>query len=111
MNGEYVNLSLVERGAGRPEDALAVTRERLSRCGDNADELYRGALEYAATAPLYGRGKTDLVPEERAGRDRCADLAMDALRRAAAKGFHDLDRLRKDHEMDLLRSREDYRCY
>ena len=110
MNGQYVNLSLVERSAGRAEDAVAVTRERLKVCANDADELYRGALEFAAAAPLYGQGKADLAPEERAGRDRCADLAMDALRQAAAKGFHDLDRLRKDHEMDLLRSREDYRA-
>ena len=35
---------------------------------------------------------------------------MEALRRAAAKGFHDLDRLSKDHEFDLLRGRDDFRA-
>jgi serine/threonine-protein kinase len=110
MNSEYVNLSAAERSAGRPDDAVAVTLERLARCAPEADELYRGALELAATLPLYGRGKAEPPPAERAARDRCADLAVEALRRAAAAGFRDLDRLNRDREFDPLRQRQDFRA-
>ena len=110
LNAVYVNLSLVERGAGRPDDAAAVTAERLKACADDGDELYRGALEYADAVPLYGRGQTELSPEEQAGRERCAGLAVEALRQAAAKGFHDTERFRKDHEFDPLRGRDDFRA-
>ncbi|HVS37157.1 MAG TPA: serine/threonine-protein kinase [Gemmataceae bacterium] len=108
LNAHYVNLSLVERGAGRPDDAAAVTTERLKAGGDDADELYRGAVEYAATVPLYGRGKTQLSVQEQAGRERCAALAGETLRRAVAKGFHDAERFRKEHDFDPLRGRSDF---
>jgi serine/threonine-protein kinase len=110
MNGQYLNLSMVERTAGRPNDAVAATLDRLNACAPDADEFYRGALEFGAALPLYGRGKAELSPEEQAGRDRCAGLAVAALRQAAAKGFRDLDRVRKDRELDSLRSRDDFRA-
>src|SRR5207244_13232608 len=44
MNGQYVNLSLVERAAGRPDDSVGVTLDRLNACAPDADEFYRGAL-------------------------------------------------------------------
>lgn len=109
LNADYLNLSLVERGAGQPDAALAVTAERL-KTFDDGDELYRGALEYAAAMPLYGRDKAAPSPEEQTGREHCAGLAVEALRRAAAKGFHDRDRLSKDHEFDPLRGRDDFRA-
>ena len=110
QNAVYVNLSLVERAAGRPDEAAAVTAERLRSCADGADEYYRGALEYADALPLYGRGKADPSAEEQAGRQRCAELAVAALRLAAARGFRDLNRLRTDHDFDPLRGRDDFRA-
>ncbi len=77
LNADYLNLSLVERGAGQPDAALAVTAERL-KTFDDGDELYRGALEYAAAMPLYGRDKAAPSPEEQTGRER--------LRRAGGGG-------------------------
>jgi tetratricopeptide (TPR) repeat protein len=110
LSDMLVNLSLVERAAGRPSDAVAVTRDRLELVPDNADELYRGALELAATVPLFGKGRSKPTEEELADRGRCADLAMQTLRRAADKGFADLKRLEKDREFDVLRDRDDYKA-
>ena len=110
LNANYVNLSLVERSADRPDASLDVTAERLKTFGDDGDELYRGALEYAAAMPLYGGDKAAPSPEEQAGRERCAGLAVETLRRALANGFHERDRLNKDHEFDPLRGRDDFRA-
>ena len=46
--------------------------------------------------------------EEQAERLRCADRALEALRRAAAGGYRDAARLRSEPDLALLREREDF---
>jgi tetratricopeptide (TPR) repeat protein/tRNA A-37 threonylcarbamoyl transferase component Bud32 len=58
---------------------------------------------------LVGSGKDPLTAAEEADRRRHADEAMQALQKAVAGGFKDLDRLRKAKSLDPLRSRDDFR--
>jgi tetratricopeptide (TPR) repeat protein len=110
LNDLWINLSLVERAAGRPADSMAVTLDRLKLCPDDPDELYRAALEFVAAVPLFGKGKVKPSAQDLADRGRCADLAVQTLRRAVDKGFADLGRLQKDREFDVLGDRDDFRA-
>jgi serine/threonine-protein kinase len=66
------------------------------------DGWYRLAGARAQCAALTDGGRSSV-------RQVALDEAMDALRRAVAAGFRDPDRLRRDIDLDPLRSRADFR--
>jgi hypothetical protein len=66
-------------------------------------------VDLALCIPLVGKGKNELTTAERAERNRYADQAMDALRRAVDNGYKAADRLRNDPELEPLRSRDDFK--
>ncbi|HEY1860927.1 MAG TPA: hypothetical protein VGG61_11260, partial [Gemmataceae bacterium] len=71
-------------------------------------ELYNAAKELGRAAALVGKGKAELIDAEKAERDKYADLIVETLRQARAKGFKDAERMRKDAELDPVRQREDF---
>jgi tetratricopeptide (TPR) repeat protein len=111
LQSHYGALAEVYRSAGRPADAVAATLERKKFWPDNPEELYKVAREICAAAELVGKGKVDLLPEEEAQRSHYVDHAMQALRQAAASGFKDLERLRKDRAFDALRQRAAFKAF
>jgi tetratricopeptide (TPR) repeat protein len=69
-----------------------------------AGDLYELACARAACGLLMGQGKTALSPPEQAQRKKDYDLALEALGRAVAAGYRNLDRIEKDSELDGLRA-------
>jgi serine/threonine protein kinase len=108
LNGHYGTLGEVARAAGRPEESAAALLEQRRLCQDQPQELYRIAAELVLTARVVGRGKAEPSPEEQAQRRRYDDLAVETLRQALARGYHDLNRLRTDPGLAELRGRDDF---
>jgi tetratricopeptide (TPR) repeat protein len=88
------------RAGGRPAEAMAAAaqRRRLARLG--GQELYEVACELGRCAALFEEGG--------ARRGECAELAVNTLREAKAKGFKDTRRLGTDPALAALRGRPDF---
>jgi tetratricopeptide (TPR) repeat protein len=75
--------------------------ERLNRT--DADSLYNAACWRAMSATVFARaGNTD---ESKADADR----AMDWLRKAVEAGYKNAAHINGDHDLDALRSRDDFK--
>lgn len=75
---------------------------------DHPQELFRSARDWSLLANRVARGKPELTLAEQKHRDKYAQLALDTLRRAVERGFHDKAKLEKDAAFELLRPREDF---
>jgi serine/threonine-protein kinase len=95
----------METRRGGLDEAVAATQERHKLWPGNAAELYAVARQFA----LVAAQKTPDEPSGAGAARRYADLAMDALREAAAAGFDDSERLRTDPAWDALRTRADFK--
>jgi tetratricopeptide (TPR) repeat protein len=106
----YGHTGGIHREAGRPVEAAAAVRRAVSLLEQlptlEPIDRYNLACGYADLAGLTtmpGSGISDA--EGRAAAER----AMDWLHRAVAAGFRSVDLFRRDHDLDPLRSREDFR--
>ena len=72
-------------GMGRRVEAAAVIRERLDRLPDDPGVALSAAGDLALAAVRLGPGEPPLAAARDPGRQRCAALAWEALRRAAAR--------------------------
>ena len=105
----YRNLAAVERELGLLDEAAATTGKRQKLWPGDAAALYSTAREYALTAGLAGKGKASPSAEEKTRRRWYSGLALEALRRAVAAGFRDVQRLRSDPALEAVRTLEDFR--
>jgi serine/threonine-protein kinase len=105
----YRKLAQRQRELGRPGEAAATAQWRRDLWPDQPDELYGVAGELALCLPLVGKEPAALTAAEQAERDGFAAEAMAALRQAVAHGFRDVERVRKDPDLEPLRSRDDFR--
>jgi eukaryotic-like serine/threonine-protein kinase len=105
----YRKLAQRQRELGRPGEAAATARRRRDLWPGQPDELYDVARELALCIPLVGKEPTALTAAQQAEREGYAAEAMAELRQAVAHGFRDAERLRKDPDLELLRSRDDFR--
>jgi serine/threonine protein kinase len=96
----YAHLAQFHRQQGRPAEAAAAVRARRLLWPDDPAEWYRAACELAQCLPLVA---------EPAERQACADEAMEALRRAVARGFKDAGQLEANADFAPLRTRDDFR--
>ena len=107
----YYNVGWLERKAGRPQEALRQFRRAReieeNQAESSAEHFYTLACLWAVCMPP---GPIPEGTRDAAEARRCAEAAMDALRRALAVGFSDIEWLRRDHDLDALRSREDFRA-
>jgi tetratricopeptide (TPR) repeat protein len=96
----------------RPEEAAAVSRERLNLWPKEPIQLYNGACELATCVALVEKERPPRpAAEQDELRDRLADQAMDALRQAVAQGFTRIEYIRrgeKGKNLDPLRARADF---
>jgi hypothetical protein len=92
-------LAEIEWRLGNGARSADLLRERLRLWPSQPEELYRGAGELARAASVAD------------GNDRARALndALAALEQAVAAGFNDLPRLRADGNLELLRTRADFR--
>src|SRR5262249_31821250 len=95
--------------AGRPQEALRQFRRAReieeNQADSSVDHFYNLACLWALCIPPgpIPEGTRDAVEAR-----RCAEAAMDALRRALAVGVSDIEWLRRAPDLDALRSRADF---
>jgi serine/threonine-protein kinase len=104
----YFNLANVQRRLGRLTDAAVTIRKYQDLWPQAPGVLYEVAIHWAQCVRLVGGGKADLPAAEQAQRQHYADEAVNALRLAIARGYKDLDRLKKEKDLDCLRGRDDF---
>ena len=75
----------------------------------SADELYVLAGVLGQCVALASAGVPHTVPHETALPPVSLDHAVETMRRSVTRGFRDLNRLRRDTNIDPLRSRADFR--
>jgi tetratricopeptide (TPR) repeat protein len=104
-----VVLALTLTGLGE-HAAAARTAEQLASLGVSpATDMYNAACVLALCVPLAAKD-TKLPEAERPKQARAyTDRAMELLRQAIAKGYQDIAHLKKDTDLDPLRSREDFK--
>jgi hypothetical protein len=91
----------------KAEAALkSIPKESLNGVG-----LYNLACAYAISAAKLGTNseKRADAAERQTLAPEYATRAMDVLRQAAAKGFGDVRLIQTDHDLDALRSRDDFK--
>jgi hypothetical protein len=98
----------LERKAGRLSDAADALTERRQLLADQPQDLYGTAREFAHLALRAGQGKTKLSPDEAAAKDRYAALAVDTLKDAFAKGYKDVEQVRKELDFGVLHGRPEF---
>jgi hypothetical protein len=98
------------RDSHRPVEALAAFQEgrRLLESMQNPGslELYNLACVYAQLGVLLQQAAKPLTSAER---ETLANKAMEALRRSIAAGMRDFTQMERDHDLDPLRQRPDFR--
>ena len=109
LSDHYRHLAAMERHAGRPAEAATAALERRKLWPDDPVELVSVAGDLAGCIPLVAKPAGAPTAEHQAQCRTYGDLAMDALHRAIARGFQDVDRLGRDPDLDPLRSRADFR--
>jgi serine/threonine-protein kinase len=108
LGRQLARLGRTQRKLEQPAEALGAYQEsraileKLAR--PTADDLYELACARAACGLLAAHGKTELTPREQEQRARDGKAAALALSKAVAAGFRDVDRARKDPELEDLRS-------
>src|SRR5262249_32874323 len=93
---------------GRLADAAGTLTVRRQLLSDQPEELYATAREFALLAVRAGQGRAALSPEEADAKKRYSALALDTLKEAFAKGFKDVDQVRKEPAFGILRGRPEF---
>jgi WD40 repeat protein/serine/threonine protein kinase/tetratricopeptide (TPR) repeat protein len=108
LSRQFAQLGAAQRKLGQWGDALHSYQEARTilekLATPAAGDLYELACARAACGLLMGQGKPGISPPEEARRKKDNELALEALGRAVAAGYRDLDRVEKDSELDDLRS-------
>jgi hypothetical protein len=99
---------------GDPEKAVAALEELASAAAglpDDSEYAYKSASHLARCAVLAGRDNR-LTEEDRKHRaNDSARRAVERLRAAVRSGFQDREKIQSDHDLDVLRTREDFQKF
>jgi serine/threonine protein kinase len=109
LRSSYRDLAGALRTLGRPAEAAAALFEHPGLWDDDADALYNLACGLALCIPDPPKDGSEPTPEQQAERQKYANRAMTALRRAVAAGFRDASHILKDADLRPLRDRDDFR--
>jgi tetratricopeptide (TPR) repeat protein len=113
-HSELANTYIVLAGAyvrsDRPDKAEAVLK-RISKDSLNQTGLYNLACTYAVFSAAHEKnlGKPAQPAERQQRAGEYASRAMDTLGHAVAKGFGNVRLMQTDHDLDCLRSRNDFK--
>ncbi len=107
----WKGLGATQQAAGQPADAVgswrrAVATDEHARTS-MGEPLYYLAGCHAGLGGIAGAAGSGLSASEGAVE---LDRAMALLRRAADAGFHNVDRMRRDPDLDPLRARPDFQA-
>jgi serine/threonine protein kinase/tetratricopeptide (TPR) repeat protein len=101
QNAAWRSLGRLYRATGQPAKAGAVALERRRSPGLLPEELVEVAGELGWCAAQFSKGH----PEQ----TRYADLALETLRRARARGFKGVNQLQKDPNLRVLKDRPEFK--
>jgi tetratricopeptide (TPR) repeat protein/tRNA A-37 threonylcarbamoyl transferase component Bud32 len=104
----YSSLSLIERRAGRLDEAAAWQVERKKYCKGNLTDLSHVVLDLGRIAQMVGEGKSELSDAEREQRQKITTNALDVLRELLAGGFRDFQWLETRRELAVVRERPEF---
>jgi serine/threonine-protein kinase len=108
LSGHYQELAALQRQLRDHAAAVETLLERRKLWPHEPAELFTLARELVSCVLLVDQRKAALTPKEKAQREKYADLAMETLRQAVANGYKDADHLKKDKDLDPLRSLSDF---
>jgi serine/threonine-protein kinase len=117
LSDHYTSLARLQRTLNRPTEASAASldrrqlwpRDRTELYNVASKELYSVACELALCVPLVAKGKAQLTPAEQTERQKYANLAMGTLEQAIDSGFNDVEHMKKDKDLDPLRSDDNFK--
>jgi tetratricopeptide (TPR) repeat protein len=90
------------------EEGRALAPASVDPLPPRAVDFFNLARAHALCASRPANETRSPTPTELAGRESQADQAMAALRRAVDTGWRDATRLAQEHDLDPLRSRDDF---
>jgi tetratricopeptide (TPR) repeat protein/tRNA A-37 threonylcarbamoyl transferase component Bud32 len=94
---------------GRHAEAAAVADDLARAAVRPAEDVFEAARTLARCVPLAEKdAKLPGVKQQELAK-AYADRALALMRQAVAKGYKDVDRLKKDTDLDPLRKRDDFR--
>jgi serine/threonine-protein kinase len=109
----YRGVGKLQRAEGQFKAALETLQEAVRigtiSPGEKPYSTYELACARAPCGAVAGEGKPEPTAEILAVRRRFADQAMEALRQAVAEGWQNLPWIKRDPDLDTLRSRDDFR--
>jgi tetratricopeptide (TPR) repeat protein len=109
----YRNLASYQRELKQNQESertMRLARGVIDRLpSDGPEDLFNLACCRAACSAFLGQGQGKSMAEEQAEQKQEADLAMQELHKAIAAGFRDLERLRKEPDLNPLRDRKDFK--
>jgi tetratricopeptide (TPR) repeat protein len=113
LSRQTARLGSLQRQLNQPAASLRSFKEARSVLEKlprpDAGDLYELAVARAVCSLLAAQGKTELSAADRTEQQKDNDLALEALRRAVAAGFRDLERFKADTELADLHSRPEYK--
>jgi tetratricopeptide (TPR) repeat protein len=103
------NLARILSELGKVTEAIATVRDLRRILPAHPQNYYQMASALSLCIPAIGKGKNELTEQDQAQRRQLGDHAMEYLRQALALGYSDVEHLKKDPNLDPLRSREDFK--
>jgi serine/threonine protein kinase len=103
LSDNYFNRAKFERDLGQPADAVAITLERKKLWPDDAQQLYRVACELALSAQSLDSNTAKLSSTQREQRTSYISKSIQSLKEAIAAGWSDLEAIRKESQLKVLR--------
>jgi serine/threonine protein kinase/tetratricopeptide (TPR) repeat protein len=106
----YIVLAVGHVRSDRPDKGEAILNG-ISKDSLNQVGLYNLACAYAVFAATHGKSiaKHAAAAERQKRADEFASRGLDILRQAVAKGFGNVRLMQTDHDLDCLRSRNDFK--
>jgi WD40 repeat protein/serine/threonine protein kinase/predicted Zn-dependent protease len=109
----YQQLAEAQRLGGKPQDAAQTLGQLARLWPGHAARLHETARRLSRIIPGISKDARNLMgppSEEQTQRDRLPCQAMALLRKAILAGYQDGDALRKDADLELLRTRKDFQA-
>ena len=96
-------------GQGDRSAALAAATKRRDLGWHPATDAYEAACMLARCVPIVEKDDKLAAAKRQAEMRFYADQAMTMLREGLAKGYQNIEQMKKDKELDPLREREDFK--
>jgi serine/threonine protein kinase len=103
------NLARILSELGKVTEAIATVRDLRRILPAHPQNYYQMASAVSLCIPAIAKGKNEPTDQDRAQQRQLGDQAMEDLRYALVLGYSDVEHLKKDPNLDPLRSRDDFK--